>query len=96
MPPRTVSASSFESCPAYPFSYLIVIVRGKRRKQISMSHSGSKTVRVDNTLRRKWKEQEEEEDRFSSKAKAPPIQRKALKHRDYEVNLESRLGKTQV
>ncbi|ONK61631.1 uncharacterized protein A4U43_C08F31960 [Asparagus officinalis] len=72
-----------------------------------MSHSGSKTVGVDNTSRRKWnkeeflerareREQEEEEDRFSSKAKAPPVQRKPLKHRDYEVDLESRLGKTQV
>lgn len=28
--------------------------------------------------------------------KAPPVQRKPLKHRDYEVDLESRLGKTQV
>lgn len=29
-------------------------------------------------------------------AKGPPIQRKPLKHRDYQVDLESRLGKTQV
>jgi len=29
-------------------------------------------------------------------AKGPPVQRKPLKHRDYEVDLESRLGKTQV
>ncbi|GMP63823.1 hypothetical protein CsSME_00025359 [Camellia sinensis var. sinensis] len=29
-------------------------------------------------------------------AKGPPIQRKPLKHRDYEVDLDSRLGKTQV
>ena len=29
-------------------------------------------------------------------AKGPPLQRKPLKHRDYEVDLESRLGKTQV
>lgn len=28
--------------------------------------------------------------------KGPPVQRKPLKHRDYEVDLESRLGKTQV
>ena len=26
----------------------------------------------------------------------PPVQRQPLKHRDYEVDLESRLGKTQV
>ncbi|TXG65302.1 hypothetical protein EZV62_006577 [Acer yangbiense] len=29
-------------------------------------------------------------------AKGPPVQRKPLKHRDYIVDLESRLGKTQV
>ncbi|KAJ6974000.1 zinc finger matrin-type protein 2 [Populus alba x Populus x berolinensis] len=29
-------------------------------------------------------------------AKGPPVQRKPLKHRDYEVDLDSRLGKTQV
>ncbi|URE40132.1 zinc finger matrin-type protein [Musa troglodytarum] len=30
------------------------------------------------------------------KKKAPPVQRKPLKHRNYEVDLESRLGKTQT
>lgn len=64
---------------------------------------------VDNTFRRKWnkeeflerarerekEEDEDDEDRFK-KGKAPPVQRKPLKHRDYEVDLESRLGKTQV
>ncbi|KAL7205374.1 hypothetical protein ACSBR2_018340 [Camellia fascicularis] len=34
--------------------------------------------------------------RSKSKSKGPPVQRKPLKHRDYEVDLESRLGKTQV
>lgn len=29
-------------------------------------------------------------------AKGPPVQRKPLKNRDYEVDLSSRLGKTQV
>lgn len=29
-------------------------------------------------------------------ARGPPVQRKPLKQRDYEVDLESRLGKTQV
>ncbi|KAL4584925.1 hypothetical protein LXL04_009536 [Taraxacum kok-saghyz] len=29
-------------------------------------------------------------------AKGPPVQRKPLKHRDYEVDLTTRLGKTQV
>lgn len=33
---------------------------------------------------------------FFDAAKAPPVQRKPLKQRDYEVDLESRLGKTQV
>ncbi|KAG8363885.1 hypothetical protein BUALT_Bualt19G0069000 [Buddleja alternifolia] len=31
-----------------------------------------------------------------SESRGPPVQRKPLKHRDYEVDLESRLGKTQV
>lgn len=29
-------------------------------------------------------------------ARGPAVQRKPLKHRDFEVDLESRLGKTQV
>lgn len=33
---------------------------------------------------------------FLFPAKGPPVQRKPLKHRDYVVDLESRLGKTQV
>jgi hypothetical protein len=28
--------------------------------------------------------------------RGPPVQRQPLKHRDYEVDLDSRLGKTQV
>ncbi|KAH9305837.1 hypothetical protein KI387_010241, partial [Taxus chinensis] len=61
---------------------------------------------VDNTYRRKWdrdeyleraRQREEEEDgNFKAKAKVPPVQRQPLKHRDYEVDLVSRLGKTQV
>ncbi|KAI3782982.1 hypothetical protein L2E82_13043 [Cichorium intybus] len=35
-------------------------------------------------------------DRGLSRAKGPTVQRKPLKHRDYEVDLDSRLGKTQV
>lgn len=77
------------------------------RKLYLMAHSGSNAVGVDNTSRRKWnreeylerareREKEEEEGRFKSKSNAPPVQRKLLKHRDYEVDLESRLGKTQV
>ncbi|WOL16438.1 zinc finger matrin-type protein 2 isoform X1 [Canna indica] len=73
-----------------------------------MSQPRNNAVGVDNTFRRKWdkeeyiqrarerERQEEEEGRFKSKDKAPPVQRKPLKHRDYEVDLESRLGKTQV
>lgn len=72
-----------------------------------MSHSRSKAVGVDNTSRRKWdreeylerarqREKDEEEGLFKSKDKAPPVQRKPLKPRDFEVDLESRLGKTQV
>ncbi|GFZ07214.1 C2H2 and C2HC zinc fingers superfamily protein [Actinidia rufa] len=60
---------------------------------------------VDNTFRRKFDREEylerarereqKESDRSKSKSKGPPVQRKPLKHRDYEVDLESRLGKTQ-
>ncbi|KAK1295496.1 hypothetical protein QJS10_CPA16g01629 [Acorus calamus] len=63
-------------------------------------------VGVDNTHRRKWnreeflerarQREEQEEDGRRSKAKGPAVQRKPLKHRDYEVDLDSRLGKTQV
>lgn len=67
---------------------------------------------VDNTFRRKFdkedylerarkrlqQEEEEEEGRFrsSKSSKGPPIQRKPLKHRDFEVDLDSRLGKSQI
>ncbi|XP_010914543.1 uncharacterized protein [Elaeis guineensis] len=74
-----------------------------------MAQSSSNAVGVDNTFRRKWnreeylerarereREEKEEDGHFKSKAKAPPVQRKPLKHRDFEVDLESRLGKTQV
>ncbi|XP_042516251.1 zinc finger matrin-type protein 2-like [Macadamia integrifolia] len=73
-----------------------------------MAQPGSNAVGVDNTYRRKFnreeyaerarerEEKEDEEGRFKSKSKGPPVQRKPLKHRDYEVDLVSRLGKTQV
>ncbi|PIA32361.1 hypothetical protein AQUCO_04500156v1 [Aquilegia coerulea] len=73
-----------------------------------MAQPGSNAVGVDNTFRRKFdreeylqrareREEQEEEGRFkSSKSKGPLVQRKPLKHRDFEVDLESRLGKTQV
>eukprot|EP00252_Welwitschia_mirabilis_P017385 TRINITY_DN3851_c0_g1_i1.p1 TRINITY_DN3851_c0_g1~~TRINITY_DN3851_c0_g1_i1.p1 ORF type:complete len:204 (+),score=54.37 TRINITY_DN3851_c0_g1_i1:233-844(+) len=61
---------------------------------------------IDNTFRRKWdreeylkrarEREEEEEGRLKPRPKAPPVQRKPLKHRDYDVDLDSRLGKTQV
>ncbi|CAM6101578.1 unnamed protein product [Calypogeia fissa] len=65
------------------------------------------TSNVDNTFRRKWNreqylerareaEKEEEDEREGRKVRGPPVQRKPLKHRDYEVDLTSRLGKTQV
>ncbi|XP_038703393.1 zinc finger matrin-type protein 2-like [Tripterygium wilfordii] len=64
-------------------------------------------VGVDNTFRRKFdreeylerareRERQEDDGKVKSKSKAPPVQRKPLKHRDYDVDLESRLGKTQV
>ncbi|KMT13824.1 hypothetical protein BVRB_4g076700 [Beta vulgaris subsp. vulgaris] len=72
-----------------------------------MSESSNKAVGVDNTFRRKFdreeylqrareREEKEKDGRLKSKSKGPPVQRKPLKHRDYEVDLESRLGKTQV
>ncbi|XP_077218260.1 C2H2 and C2HC zinc fingers superfamily protein [Tasmannia lanceolata] len=72
-----------------------------------MAQANSNAGGVDNTYRRKWnreeylerareREQEEEEGHFKSKSKGPPVQRKPLKHRDFEVDLNSRLGKTQV
>eukprot|EP00271_Cylindrocystis_brebissonii_P005993 TRINITY_DN18486_c0_g1_i1.p1 TRINITY_DN18486_c0_g1~~TRINITY_DN18486_c0_g1_i1.p1 ORF type:complete len:212 (+),score=55.68 TRINITY_DN18486_c0_g1_i1:244-879(+) len=63
---------------------------------------------VDNTFRRKWdrdeyerraKELDEEEEARQledTRDRGPPIQRAPLRQRDFEVNLESRLGKTQV
>ncbi|THG09572.1 hypothetical protein TEA_022242 [Camellia sinensis var. sinensis] len=64
-------------------------------------------VGVDNTFRRKLdrgeylgraceREQKDAVGWSKSKSKGPPVQRKPLKHRDYEVDLKSRLGKTQV
>ncbi|KAG8487004.1 hypothetical protein CXB51_020456 [Gossypium anomalum] len=69
--------------------------------------ANNNTLGVDNTFRKKFdreeylerareREKQEAEGRNKSKAKGPPVQRKPLKHRDYEVDLESRLGKTQV
>ncbi|GFY89035.1 C2H2 and C2HC zinc fingers superfamily protein [Actinidia rufa] len=70
-----------------------------------MAQPGNQGAGVDNTFRRKFDREEylerarareqKESDRSKSKSKGPPIQRKPLKHRDYEVDLESRLGKTQ-
>ncbi|XP_059648437.1 uncharacterized protein LOC132294553 [Cornus florida] len=71
-----------------------------------MAQPSNNNAGVDNTFRRKFdrdeylerareREQKESEGR-SKKSKGPPVQRKPLKHRDFEVDLESRLGKTQV
>ncbi|KAH7542973.1 hypothetical protein FEM48_Zijuj02G0132400 [Ziziphus jujuba var. spinosa] len=72
-----------------------------------MAHNSNNAGGVDNTFRRKFdreeylerareREKQEAEGRTKSKSKGPSVQRKPLKHRDYEVDLESRLGKTQV
>jgi len=72
-----------------------------------MAQPSKNAVGVDNTFRRKFdreeylerareREEKEADGRFKSKSKGPPVQRKPLKHRDYEVDLDSRLGKTQV
>lgn len=69
--------------------------------------SNSNPGGVDNTFRRKFdreeyaqrareREEKEKDTRLKPKSKGPPVQRKPLKHRDYEVDLDSRLGKTQV
>ncbi|EFJ13522.1 hypothetical protein SELMODRAFT_181740 [Selaginella moellendorffii] len=62
---------------------------------------------VDNTSRRKWDRQEflerarkrevdQQARRNSSRDDSPPGEKKPLKHRDFEVDLTARLGKTQV
>ncbi|CAJ2631742.1 unnamed protein product [Trifolium pratense] len=54
---------------------------------------------VDNTFRRKFDPEEYRELARERERKEEPkghVQRKPLKHRDYEVNLTSSLGKTQV
>lgn len=72
-----------------------------------MAEPGKSGAGVDNTFRKKFDREEylerarkrelkEEEAKLKGKSKGPPVQRKPLKHRDYEVDLESRLGKTQV
>ncbi|XP_016480573.1 uncharacterized protein LOC107801717 [Nicotiana tabacum] len=71
-----------------------------------MAQSSDNVVGVDNTFRKKFdkeeylqraREREEKEtEGKKSKSRGPPIQRKPLKQRDYQVDLESRLGKTQV
>ncbi|KAF2559602.1 hypothetical protein F2Q68_00018225 [Brassica cretica] len=68
--------------------------------------SSNTTPGVDNTFRKKF-DTEEYRERARKReekiwaclflaAKGPPVQRAPLKHRDYHVDLESRLGKTQV
>lgn len=72
-----------------------------------MAESNNSVAGIDNTFRKKFdreeylqrareREEKEAEGRHKSKSKGPLIQRKPLKHRDYQVDLESRLGKTQV
>ncbi|CAI9103504.1 OLC1v1002000C1 [Oldenlandia corymbosa var. corymbosa] len=72
-----------------------------------MSQSDDGVAGVDNTFRKKFdreeylerareREEKEAEGKLKSKSKGPPVQRKPLKHRDFQVDLESRLGKTQV
>ncbi|XP_018624352.1 uncharacterized protein [Nicotiana tomentosiformis] len=71
-----------------------------------MDQSSNHVVGVDTTFRKKFdkeeylqraREREEKEaDGRKSKSRGPPVQRKPLKPRDYQVDLESRLGKTQV
>ncbi|XP_073126830.1 uncharacterized protein [Henckelia pumila] len=72
-----------------------------------MAQSGNVAAGVDNTFRRKFdreeylqrareREEKEAQGKAKSKSRGPIVQRKPLKHRDYEVDLESRLGKTQV
>ncbi|PHT98680.1 Zinc finger matrin-type protein 2 [Capsicum chinense] len=71
-----------------------------------MEQSSNHVVGVDNTSRRKFDREEimqrarerdeQEAEGRKSKSRGPPVQRKPLKPRDYQVDLESRLGKTQV
>ncbi|XP_047339255.1 zinc finger matrin-type protein 2 isoform X1 [Impatiens glandulifera] len=71
-----------------------------------MANSSNPAAGVDNTFRRKFdpeeylqrarEREEKEQAKSKSKSKGPPVERQPLKHRDFEVDLESRLGKTQV
>ncbi|CAN4110980.1 unnamed protein product [Withania somnifera] len=47
-------------------------------------------------LQRAREREEQEAEGRKSKSRGPPVQRKPLKPRDYQVDLESRLGKTRV
>ncbi|KAG1326201.1 putative zinc finger matrin-type protein 2 [Cocos nucifera] len=100
------SASSLER---YQLGFLLSALVFNLSNLLVFTPMTIEAVGVDNTFRRKWnreeylerarereKEEKDEESHFKSKAKAPPVQRKPLKHRDFEVDLESRLGKTQV
>ncbi|KAE8776701.1 zinc finger matrin-type protein 2 [Hordeum vulgare] len=46
--------------------------------------------------RARQRERDEKDEARRGKDRGPPVQRQPLKHRDYEVDLESRLGKTQL
>ncbi|KAL5714194.1 hypothetical protein ACHQM5_016188 [Ranunculus cassubicifolius] len=68
-----------------------------------MAKSGTFTAGVDNTFRRKFDREEylerarqRELDEQQQKRPHPLLPRVPLKHRDYEVDFESRLGKTHV
>ncbi|KAL0375816.1 UNVERIFIED_CONTAM: Zinc finger matrin-type protein 2 [Sesamum calycinum] len=51
---------------------------------------------VSTGIERKKSNSEQQHGSIQQRPRGPPVQRKPLKHRDYEVDLESRLGKTQV
>ncbi|KAJ8467163.1 hypothetical protein OPV22_029715 [Ensete ventricosum] len=84
------------------------IIRTEVRGAFVASLAERGAVGVDNTFRRKWnreeflqrarerERQEDEEFKFKSKEKAPPVQRKPLKHRNYEVDLDPAWGKLRL
>ncbi|CAN7107754.1 unnamed protein product, partial [Brassica rapa subsp. narinosa] len=87
-------------------SSIRIITSASSHSSSSPMASSNTTPGVDNTFRKKFdteeyrerarKREEKEADRSKSQPKGPPVQRAPLKHRDYHVDLESRLGKTQV
>lgn len=63
---------------------------------LGVDNTHRKKIDREEYLQRAREREEKEAEGQKAKSKDPPVQRKPLKQRDYDVDLESRLGKTQV